>query len=42
MVSTWNEYLKIGIPLLDFQHKQLLDQIDTLIEALEKNKGKLN
>ncbi len=40
MVSTWNESLKIGIPLLDFQHKQLLDQMDILIEALEQNKGK--
>ena len=40
MISTWNESLKIGIPLLDFQHKQLLDQMDTLMEALEKNKGK--
>ncbi|OZH55108.1 hemerythrin [Hydrocoleum sp. CS-953] len=40
MVSTWNESLKIGIPLLDFQHKQLLDQMDALMEGLEKNKGK--
>jgi len=36
----WNESLKIRIPLLDFQHQQLLDQIDALIEALEKNQGK--
>ncbi len=40
MVSTCNESLKIGISWLNFQHKQLLDKMDTLIEALEKNQGK--
>ena len=39
MPSTWNDSLKIGISLLDFQHKQLLDQMDFLIEGMEKKKG---
>lgn len=31
---TWNESLVIGLPLIDMQHKQLLDQMDELLEAL--------
>lgn len=38
MTPTWNESLKIGIPLLDFQHQQLLDQMDILVAGLEKKK----
>lgn len=40
MKRTWNESLAIGIPLLDCQHQQLLDQMDTLVEAMDKQKGK--
>ncbi|ERT09305.1 hemerythrin-like metal-binding domain protein [Lyngbya aestuarii BL J] len=32
--STWNDTLSIGIPLLDLQHKQLIDQMDRLLEAI--------
>ncbi|GAB4295721.1 MAG: hypothetical protein Fur0025_33010 [Oscillatoriaceae cyanobacterium] len=32
--QTWNESLAIGLPLIDMQHKQLLDQMDALVEAL--------
>lgn len=39
MPSTWNDSLKIGIPLLDLQHQQLLDQMDRLLEAMESKKG---
>lgn len=35
MMSSWQESLRIGIPLIDFQHKQLLDQLDQLSEALQ-------
>jgi hemerythrin len=38
MARTWNDSLKIGIPLLDIQHEQLLDQMDQLLEAMEKDK----
>lgn len=34
-MSTWNETLKIGVPLIDLQHKQLLDQMDLLVESLK-------
>lgn len=33
-MATWHEALSIGVPLIDMQHKQLLDQMDTLLEAL--------
>ena len=36
---TWTESLAIGIPLIDMQHKQLLDQLDALADALKSNKG---
>ena len=39
MGRTWNDALAIGIPLLDCQHQQLLDQMDVLLEAMEKQKG---
>lgn len=38
MKSTWNDSLKIGIPLLDLQHKQLIDQMDQLLEAMGSQK----
>ncbi|MGC9528306.1 MAG: bacteriohemerythrin [Limnospira sp.] len=40
MPSTWNDSLKTGIPLIDFQHKQLFDQMDLLIQNLEERRGK--
>jgi hemerythrin len=33
-MGTWHTSLSIGIPLIDMQHKQLLDQMDVLLEAL--------
>lgn len=38
-MRTWNESLKIGIPLLDCQHEQLLDQMDQLLTAMDNHKG---
>lgn len=38
MARTWNDSLKIGIPLLDIQHEQLLDQMDKLLESMRNNK----
>jgi hemerythrin len=40
MTRTWNDSLKIGIPLLDIQHEQLLDQMDKLLESMQNNKQK--
>lgn len=33
-MATWNDSLKIGLPLIDVQHQQLLDQMDLLVEAI--------
>lgn len=38
-MPTWNPSLAIGIPLIDTQHQQLLDQLDALSEALQAGKG---
>lgn len=38
-MATWTKSLAIGIPLIDMQHKQLLDQIDSLSDALKASKG---
>lgn len=38
MNATWNDSLNIGIPLLDLQHKQLIDQMDKLLEAMGSQK----
>lgn len=38
-MATWTDSLAIGIPLIDMQHKQLLDQLDTLANALNAGKG---
>lgn len=40
MAPTWNDSLKIGIPLIDFQHQQLFDQMDLLIDNLEQHLSK--
>jgi hemerythrin len=36
----WNDSLKIGIPEIDSQHKQLTDQLNHLVDAMQANKGK--
>ena len=33
-MATWQPSLAIGIPLIDMQHKQLLDQMDSLLDAI--------
>jgi len=38
-MPTWNPNLALGIPLIDVQHQQLLDQLDALSEALKMGKG---
>lgn len=40
MGFVWDNSLKIGIPEIDEQHKQLIDQMNLLIEAMKKNKAK--
>lgn len=36
----WNDSLSIGIPEIDHQHKQLIDQLNTLVDAMLANRGK--
>ncbi|HSF75715.1 MAG TPA: hypothetical protein VLA84_18110 [Microcoleus sp.] len=36
----WNDSLSIGIPEIDRQHKQLIDQLNTLVDAMLANRGK--
>lgn len=36
--KSWNDSLRTGIPLVDLQHKQLLDQMDRLITAMKTKK----
>lgn len=36
----WNDSLKIGIPEIDAQHKQLIDQLNFLVDAMHVSKGK--
>lgn len=36
----WSDALKIGIPVIDQQHKQLIDQLNILIDAMHANRGK--
>lgn len=38
LTPTWNDRLRIGLPLIDMQHKQLLDQMDRVIGALRSKK----
>lgn len=40
MTYAWNDSLKIGIPIIDQQHKKLIDQMNALSEAMQNNKGK--
>ncbi|MBP0030276.1 hemerythrin family protein [Roseofilum sp. Guam] len=39
MPRTWTDSLEIGIPLLDIQHQQLLDEMDRLLEGLKTKKS---
>jgi hemerythrin len=39
MPLIWDDSLKIGIPEIDQQHKQLIDQMNLLVEAMKNNKG---
>lgn len=36
----WRESLKVGVPLIDSEHKQLCDQIDELFAACSQGKGR--
>lgn len=36
---TWRDSLKIGVPEIDRQHKELCDQVDKLQEACTQGKG---
>lgn len=36
----WNDNLKIGVPLIDQEHRELCDRIDRLLAACTKGKGK--
>lgn len=36
----WNENLKVGIPLIDTEHRELCDRIDRLFDACNKGQGK--
>jgi hemerythrin len=37
-MATWNDSLKIGVPLIDLQHEQLFDQMDLLLVAVKAKK----
>lgn len=39
-MAMWKENLKIGVPLIDSEHKELCDRIDQLFAACSKGKGK--
>jgi hemerythrin len=39
MGLTWTESLNTGIPEIDQQHKQLIDQMNLLYNAIQNNKG---
>lgn len=36
----WKESLRIGVPLIDSEHKELCDRIDRLFDACGKGKGR--
>jgi hemerythrin len=36
----WNDNLKIGVPLIDSEHKELCDRIDKLLAACNQGHGK--
>ncbi|MGC9505216.1 bacteriohemerythrin [Baaleninema sp.] len=37
--NIWNDSLKIGIPEIDQQHKQLIEQMGLLVEAMRENQA---
>ena len=39
-MAMWRESLKIGVPLIDSEHKELCDRIDHLFTACNQGKGK--
>ena len=38
MSITWNQSLETGIPLIDFQHKELVKQVNTLFDPGNMNR----
>lgn len=36
----WNESLSVGVPLFDSQHKELVNMINTLYDAMRRGEGK--
>jgi hemerythrin len=38
-LAPWNRPLSVGVPELDRQHQQLLDQLNTLIDAMHTNQS---
>ncbi|HEY9662194.1 MAG TPA: hemerythrin family protein [Allocoleopsis sp.] len=36
----WNDSLAIGIPEIDQQHRQLIDQLNILVDAMHANRGR--
>ncbi|XOQ44882.1 MAG: Bacteriohemerythrin [Clostridium sp.] len=36
----WNDNLKIGVPLIDSEHRELCDRIDRLLAACNQGRGK--
>jgi len=39
-MSYWTDFLLVGIPLIDAQHRKLVEIIDKLMEASKNGKGK--
>lgn len=39
-MAMWKESLRIGVPLIDGEHKELCDRIDQLFAACNQGKGK--
>ncbi|MBI5543641.1 MAG: hemerythrin domain-containing protein, partial [Deltaproteobacteria bacterium] len=40
MSIEWNPGWAVGIELIDAQHKEIVEQVDALIEALQQARGK--
>ena len=39
-MAMWKDSLKIGVPLIDSEHKELCDRIDKLFAACSQGKGR--
>jgi hemerythrin len=37
----WNDGLKVGVPLIDSEHKELCARIDQLLDACSKGQGRV-